>query len=453
MSTSATAALSSSAAPRSRYGQILTLGLPIIGGMLSQNVLNLVDTAMVGQLGDAALAAVGTASFAVGSAVSLFMGASAGVQALVARRVGEGREDEAAVPLNGALLLVALVGVPLSLLLYGLSPWIFPLINGDPLVVRDAVPYMQARLLAMFAAGVNFSFRGYWNGVGLPGLYMRTLIAMHSINIFLNWVLIFGNLGLPAMGAHGAGIASAVATYAGSLIYLYLGTQNARERGFLRGAPDRHTLGSLVKVGLPSGLQSMLMVTGLAMLFWILGQIDTRTTAAANVLLTLMLVAFLPAMGLGFAAATLVGQALGRKEPDDARRWGLQVALVAVVIVSILSAAMVLIPDALLAVFIQDTETRALAVTPLRVVGLMLPLDAVGMVLMQALIGAGATRTTLVVGATSQWLFFLPAAYLIGPVLGHGLLGIWLAQAVQRIAQSGIITVIWLRARWASTEL
>lgn len=451
--TTAAAAPPPPTALRERFGQILALGLPIIGGMASQNVLNLIDTAMVGHLGDSALAAVGTASFAVGTAVALFMGASGGVQALVARRVGEGRQREAAIPLNGALLLVTLTALPLSLALHAATPWLFPLLNDDPAVVRDAVPYMQARMLALFAAGVNFSFRGYWNGVRLPGLYMRTLIAMHCINIALNWVLIFGKLGMPELGAPGAGVASAIATYCGSLIYLYMGVRQARPEGFLRGLPDRRTLASLVKVGLPNGLHGMLLLLGFAMLFWILGQIGTATTAAGNVLFTLRLVAFLPAMGLGFAAATLVGQALGRGDAHDAKRWGVHTSMVAIGVVSVIGAAMVLFPEALLALFLHDDATRQLAILPLRITGLSLPLDAIGLVLTQALVGAGATRSALLISAGFQWLLLLPAAYLIGPQLGFGLLGVWLAEVAHRIAQAGVFAFVWMRGRWAELQL
>ena len=112
-----------------RLRRILTLALPIIGGMVSQNVLNLVDTAMVGTLGDAALAAVGLGGFATFAFMAPILGLSTGVQVMAARRKGEGRFNETALPLNAGLLLV-LVGAPvLTLILYQLIPAIYPMIR------------------------------------------------------------------------------------------------------------------------------------------------------------------------------------------------------------------------------------------------------------------------------------------------------------------------------------
>ena len=136
-----------------RRRRILALALPIIGGMVSQNLLNLVDTAMVGALGDSALAATGVGGFAFFMAIATMMGLSAAVQAMAARRIGEGRADEAAAPLNGALLLALGFGVPLTAALVWATPWFFPLLNSDPAVYEQGVPYLQYRL-ATLALGV-----------------------------------------------------------------------------------------------------------------------------------------------------------------------------------------------------------------------------------------------------------------------------------------------------------
>ena len=114
---------------------------------------------------------------------------------MAARRKGQGQFDAMALPLNAGLFLV-LVGAPiLSVTLYAAITGIFPLMNSDPEVIEHGVPYLRARTLAMVFVGCNFAFRGYWNAIDLSRYYMGTLIVMHAVNIFLNWVLIFGNLG------------------------------------------------------------------------------------------------------------------------------------------------------------------------------------------------------------------------------------------------------------------
>lgn len=438
---------------RERRQAILRLALPIIGGMASQNVLNLADTAMVGVLGSAPLAAVGLASFANFMASAFIMGLSAGVQAMASRRLGEGRVDEAAFPLNGGLLLAAAMAVPLSIALVLGAPWLFQWLASDPEVVKLGVPYLQARLLAMTALGMNFSFRGYWNGVGMSRVYMRTLICMHVLNLVLNWLLIFGHLGLPALGTTGAGVGSAIATFAGTALYFAQGLRMARFRGFLASLPTRETLLTMLRLSVPAGVQQFFFAAGMTALFWIIGRIGTAELAASNVLVQLLLVAILPGIGFGMAAATLVGQALGRRQPEAAYRWAWDVVRMAVLLVAAIAAVGLIVPDLLLTIFLHEPEALALARTPLRILAVAMPIDTVGLVLLNSLLGAGDTRRVMVVSVFLQWVVFLPAAWLVGPVLGLGLVAVWLAHAGYRALQTAAFVTVWQRRLWTDVDV
>jgi multidrug resistance protein, MATE family len=438
---------------KERLRRILLLSLPIIGGMMSQNIMNLVDTAMVGTLGDAALGAVGLGGFANFMFMALLLGISVGVQTTAARRKGEGRLDETAVPLNGGLLIMLCIAPPLSLLLYWAVPAIYPYLNSDPDVIRQGVPYLQARVLAVMFVGANFAFRGYWNAVDLPRLYMGTLIAMHASNIFLNWVLIFGNLGAPALGAHGAGIASAASTVVGFSLYIWLGFRHARTAGFLQRVPGRAQLGALVRLSLPSGIQQLFFSTGFVLTFWIIGQVGTREMAAATVILNLTLVAILPGLGLGLAASTLVGQALGRGDPADASRWGWDVARVGMLGLFLLGLPGALWPELLLSVFIHDPATMEVARFPMRLVGLGMAVEGLGVVMMHNLLGAGDAKRVMKVAVLAQWAGFLPLAYVAGPVLGFGLAFIWSMQVGYRAVMAGMFTRFWVKGDWARIKV
>lgn len=438
---------------RPRVRTILALGLPIVGGMLSQNVLNVVDTAMVGSLGDVALAATGQGSFLNFMAIAFVTGLSAGVQAMAARRKGEGRNDETAVPLNGGLLLAVLLAVPASVLLFWQAPALFGLVNDDPGVVEAGTPYLQARLTAMAAAGMNFAWRGYWNGVSRSTVYLRTIVAMHVANIFFNWVFIYGNLGAPALGATGAGVASAIATWFGSVYYLVQGFTMCRGSGFMRGLPDLDTMRTMLRLSIPSGVQQLFFAGGYTVIFWIVAQVGTKELAAANVLITLTLVAILPALGLGLAAASLVGQALGRDDPDDARAWGWDVVKLSVVVLTLIGLPGLLLPELILSIFIHEPDTLALAVGPLRLLAGFIAAEGLGLVLLNALLGAGDNRRVMGVSVGVQWGIGIPLAWLLGPVLGHGLMGVWIAMVGYRLLWSGIFAAMWQGGRWASIEV
>lgn len=437
----------------SRRREIWALSLPIIGGMTSQNVLNLVDMAMVGQLGSSALAGVGLASFINFMAMALVTGLSASVQAIAARRIGEGRPEQAAAPLNGGLILAVLIGLPISLLLIALAPWLFSVLNPDPAVAAQGVPYLQMRLLSVVALGMNFCFRGYWSAVKLTRLYMRNLIWMHSLNIALNYCLIFGKLGLPALGTTGAGLGTSISLVIGTATYFWLARRHAAGSGFLQRRPSREEFLGLVRLGLPNAVQQLLFAAGFVVLFWIVGRIGTAELAVANVLVNITLVTVLPGMGFGIAAATLCGQALGRGAIDDAQRWAWEVFRQAVWLLAPLAAAMLLLPGLILAAFVADPALVTLGRLPLQLVGATVLVDALGLILMNALLGAGAARLVMQVAVGLQWGLFLPLAWLLGPKLGLGLNAVWLAMLAYRGLQTGLFVRAWQRRGWAGIRV
>lgn len=422
--------------------------------MLSQNVLNLVDTAFVGRLGAAELGAVGMGGFASLVLMTLVVGpASGGVQAIAARRVGAERHDETAVALNGGILLALVIGIPVSLALAATAPSLFPLLDDDPAVAAAGVPYVQMRLLSIVPVSINFAFRGYWNAMSMSRMYLQTIVVIHATNIALDWILIFGNLGAPAMGTMGAGLASSIATAVGSLLYIRLGFRHARAGGFARGLPDRATMATMIRLGVPVALQQSSFFLGFTMLFWIVGLVGTTELGAATVLINTTLVAILPGIGLGLAAATFAGEARGRGDVDDAERWGWDVVRVGVVYSGALAILFVSIPHLLISVFVTDPAIIELARWPLRVIGISLVLDVAGIVLSNALQGVGDMRRVMLVSLVLQWGLMLPVAYYVGPHLGMGLVAIWIVMGVWRAAGTAVYGLMWHRRAWAVIEV
>ncbi len=438
---------------RDRRKAIWAIALPIMGGMMSQNILNLVDIGMVGHLGDAALAATGIGSFTNYLAISFIIGLSAGVQALAARRLGEERHDETAIPLNGGLILSLLIGVPLCAILFLAIPSAFTFLSDDPAVVEQGVPYLQVRILSMVAVGMNFSFRGYWSAIHMTGVYLRTLLIMHTINIFLNWVLIFGKLGMPELGVLGAGLATTISLYIGTIVYFFFALRHASDKGFLHRIPSPSTLLQQFKLSLPSSLQQLFFSAGLVTLIWIISQIGTAEVAAVNVLMTFHITAILPAFGVSLAATTLVGNALGRNDTEDAAMWGWNAGVISLVYGIVLSLVLIPFADPLLGVFLTNPETRQLAYLPMILWALSIGFDTMGMVLMNAMIGAGDTRRSMWISVIAQWVFFLPVAYVVGPVLGLGLLAVWIVNGLYRVGQAVACVQQWSARNWAGINI
>ena len=433
---------------RERDREVWLLALPILGGMASQNLLNLVDAWMVGGLGPAALAATGLANFLNFMAVAFITGFSPAVQAIAARRIGEGRGEEAGAPLNGGILLSLGLGIPLTVLLILLAPAIFSALNNDPDVVREGVPYLQWRLVAIAAVGINFSFRGYWSARKLAGYYLQTLLLMHALNIVFSYTLIHGLFGLPRMGTAGAGLGTTLAMIVGTAAYVMLGLRHARDQGVFTQRPSPEQFRGLLRLGLPSSVQNLLFSAGFAALFWIVGKVGTAELAVANVLVTITLTAVLPGIAFGMAAATLSAQAMGRNQPEDAHRWMWDVFRISLWVFVPLALTMLLFADPILRLFVREPALVELGRLPLQLIGATILFDGLGLILMQALLGVGAAKLVMIVATGLQWGLFLPAAWLLGPVYGFGLLWIWVAMGSYRLLQTAIFVRAWQRRGW-----
>ena len=209
----------------------------------------------------------------------------------------------------------------------------------------------------------------------------------------------------------------------------------------------------MLRLSVPNGVQMIFYSSGMVAFYVITGMVGTRELAASNVIINLLLVGVLPGLGFGLAGMSLVGQALGRGDVEDARRWGWDVARIAFVVVFVITLPGMIAPHAILGIFLHDPATLALAETPLRLIAVVLAFDAVGMVFMNCLLGAGANRRVMQVSVGLQWLFFLPAVAMVGPVLMWGLTAIFVVNVFYRGSQAIVFTSMWRGDTWTQIEV
>ena len=451
-----------------RVEMVMKQALPVMGGMASQNVLNLADSVMVGRLGTACVASVGIASTLNFQCQAALQGISSGVQAMSARRIGEGRAEIAAVPLNAALVACACLGVPMAALAFAAAPDIVPRLTSDPAVVAAAVPYLRARLLAVPAVGVNFAFRGFWNAVQQPQIYMNTLLVMHLVNVATSLLLIFGFKGVnlapfglaqnafavPALGVVGAGVGTTISVWVGTALYLRMGFSRAKHMGFARERPGVADLKTLLGQAAPTSVTNLLFATGMTVMYWIVGRLGTAETAAVNVLINLMLTLVLPCMGMGLAAGALSGRALGRGDVEDAAQWPWDVAKLTAAMMFGVGMIAVLIPETLLRCFLTNQEAVAKAVLPLRFTGVTVAFDALSVTMQNALLGVGDAKKVAAISIGTQWFLFLPLAYLgVTRFPGFDLNWLWGLYVAQRVGQGFLYARIWERGGWKDIKV
>lgn len=425
-----------------------------MGGMISGVVLGLIDSAMVGVLGDAALGAVGFSSFAAFTYLGFFYGFSIAVQATVSRRRGENNLEACGPYLSAALVIVGVAAPVLSTLLYFAIPYIFPLVNSDPEVVQIGIDYIRWLILQAAFVGFIAANSGFWNGLGMPRIYLPSLLVMHVSNVLFNYMFIFGNFGAPEMGAEGAGFATALSSVVGSVLFLLLGIKHGKPYGYLKSLPTLAEVRNVLRLALPVGFQQFLDVAALTTTYSIVGLVGTRELACYSVLINFINLVGLPAWGLGTAGATLVGQSLGEKDQASAQQWAWDVLKIGVLAMVILGMPFWLFPDQLLSIWIHDEQTRELAIWPTRILGFMMCFNGMGYMLATLLNGAGDVKKVTWVNLFTQWCLLVPGAYLLGPTLGFGLIGIWcLHQFGFRASHVLIFGYFWQRGDWKKITL
>lgn len=417
-----------------RPRDVLALAWPILVSMASWSVMGLVDSVFVGQLGTTALAAVGLANSALYLTTALWIGSLGAVRVLVAQRTGAvDPEDARAVAWQG--LWLALAAGSLSLALVPLGPALLLLVGASAPAVDAGAGYLAVRLANSGVVFLVFALQGWSQGRGDTRTPMRAVLAGNALNVVLDPMLIHGLGGFPALGVTGAAVATSVAW---QIQLLWLGLAGFRSLG-RPVAPASEALTRLLRVGLPIGLHHLLDVAAHALFSLMLVSVGEAHVAAHVVAVRVLMVSVLPGHAVGEATGVLVGQSLGAGRPERAREAWWSGTLVATALMSVCGALFVLAPRLLLLPFRAEPDVLDLGASVLAMAGFVQIFDAVAMVAVGALNGAGDTRFSMAAGLAATWVVKVPLAAL-GVVLGFGVVGAWAGIATEIVVLAAVAT-------------
>ncbi|MDP8237501.1 MAG: MATE family efflux transporter [Candidatus Hatepunaea meridiana] len=436
--------------------EVWKLAGPVVLGMISQMLMNVVDTAMVGRLNAAALAATGLGGMLSWLVLGTLGGLSMGIQAITARRFGEGDKEAAGRVLDNGLLIAFIVGIICTVFFSQGMSRLFQIFSEDPVVVAAGSGYMFYRLLGGLPFMLISAHKGFFNGISKTKLHMRVMILNNVLNVALNYALIFGKFGFPRMEVHGAGLATTLATIAGAVYFLLIALNHNKRKTFKYyrlNNLDFPVCSGIIKLAVPSGLQVLLAMTGYSVFAAIAARIGTVELAATNVCITIWSLTYLPGAGLGVAAASLIGQKLGEGNPAKAEAYGWESARMGIIVMGMIGITFILIPAQIFKIFTNDATVIQTGIIPLRILGMVQVFDATGMVLSQALQGAGMNKWVLKIELLMSWCFFIPCTYLIVIVFGLGLNVAWIVLSVYLTLYGTIITAKFAGGKWKTVKV
>jgi len=431
-----------------RLNTLARLSWPVAANLVAQSLLGLVSTATAGRLGDAALAGVGVANALFSILLALLFGLDAGVQTLVARRLGSGDEAGAGVALRRGLLLCGALGVALGGAAFLVGPPAVAVAIRDPAAARAGGDFLKGFAPILPLLGLNMTFSAYWYGARKAGRAMAVTLLQLPLHAALVWGLALGVGPVPALGAFGAGLGASLAAAAALATHVALAFRIAPVRG-LAGEDEVAGAGGewavYLRIGLPISLQQSLLYVCLALSFAVIARIGTGSAAAINGMNALAVVASLAAGGVGTAAASLVGAAVGRGEAGDAGRWGWQAAAFGVAVLSPFCLAVAAWPQPALALFIGNPRTVELAAWPMRILALAMLTDSFAWILAYSLRGAGTTVAASGASFVLQWAVQLPLSWWVGVRLGLGLTGVMAVYAARSVIEATVMSLLWRR--------
>jgi len=429
-----------------RIGPILTLGAPLIGFYLIQTAVSVATVAMLGRLGNAAIAGVGAGGAIYTAICALLWGVDTGVQAIVARTVGAGRADRVA-----SVLSAAYAGAIPPALAAGAATWTFgprlvALILPDHAAAAIGGAWIAIAAPSIVLLAVTLPINAVWMGSGRPAIAMAVTALSAPLQIALTLLFVLGAGPIPSLGAPGAALAMDATMLAAAVVQVALALRLVP--GFLRVRPRDGAVAEIVAIGWPISAQQSLLQVALMGVFAIVAQLGAASAAIINVLLTLTSVPTQTGTALGVAAATLAGQALGRGESHEARAWGWRTTLVAVAVTAPMGLALALAPQTLLGLFLHDPATLSMAILPARIVGAGIALNTAAIVMGFVFRGAGATKVAAAVPFVSLWLLQLPLMAWIGLGLHQGLIGVIAVQTAVVTGDVLVLAAIWAGASW-----
>src|SRR5580765_7857894 len=436
-----------------RMTAIFKLALPISLSQGSTLLMALIDLAMVGRLGNKAVAALGLAVFSNSLILASVEGLSSSIRGIVARRRGERSTEVRCLPLTAGILIALVVGIPLAAICSLLSPFFFSLISSDPDITRIGIPLLRTLNLGITAVGMQYAFSGYWTGIEKPRIYMSVVLFMTCLNTLLNYIFIFGHFGAPALGATGSAISTVFSLYAGVIIHCLILQFSFRGDGFLSAKPGRGLVMRIVRLGLPINVAAFFFASGYVVFLRMVGQIGTAELAAANVLVRITMVLGIVSTSLGRASATLVSRTIGEGDLVSATKWGWTAGKLGVIGITALGLPILFFPKAFLSIFLSDPHTMDVANIPLRLEAATAGIFSLMYIFGYTLNSLGDGKRIMIVSLTTQWLLFLPAVWFVGPYLHYGLLQLWFVQVAYSLLATVLITGLWMDGRWKTIKI
>jgi MATE family multidrug resistance protein len=418
---------------RTHIKETLKLALPISFGQLGHITMGIVDSIMVGKVGYAPLAAAALVNGLFFLVIVLGIGMSVAATPLIAIAKGAGKQEECGKVLNQSLLVNLFFSFFLIIGIYSIS-LLIPQMNQTAEVTKEAIPYMQVLTASIIPFIIFQTYRQFLEGLELPNAPMVIALLANILNAFLNWIFIYGNFGVHAMGLFGAGIATTTTRWIMAISLMIFALKYKRTAVYkpaLKFKPvDFHIIKKLIRIGLPSGFQYFLEVACFTFATIMVGWISAKQQAAHQIALNVASTTYMIMLGISSAGTIRVGYAMGKKDIQQIRLSGFTAIGMAAALMITFSIIMILVKNILPPYYNGDAEVISYASSLLILAAIFQLFDGLQASSIGALRGLTDVKIPLVVSIFSYWIVAIPIALILGFHFNLDAVGVWIGLTI-----------------------
>lgn len=436
--------------------EIISITYPAFIELVLSTLFGMVDMIMVGQLSSSAIAAVGLTNQPFMIMLAIFAAVNVGTTTLVAWNIGAGKPENASAITRQIIVLNFVVGIVVSIIgvVFAEQTVIFMGAKEDTL--KDATAYFQIVAGGLVFQAVTMGITAALRGAGETKIPMIYNLGSNLLNVFGNYILIYGKLGLPQMGVAGAALSTTLSRVIACLFGLYILYSNksvisiSRRTGFKY---DNGIIKKVLSIGMPSALEQFVIQSGLMMFARTVSSLGTADFAAHQIGLNISGLSFAPSMAFGVAATTLVGQSLGAGEKQKAKEYADIIHHMAIFVACIVGVLFLLFSHPLARLYNDELEVVALSGLVLKILALAQPGQSTQLTLAGALRGAGDTMYPLYASIFGIWIFRVLIAYVFVSIFKWGLVGAWIALVLDQYTRAGVVYLRYRSGKWMDKKV
>ncbi|MCM8785628.1 MAG: MATE family efflux transporter [Candidatus Omnitrophica bacterium] len=442
------------------YGKkLLKVSVPLILSSSIWTIQHFVDRMFVSWYSVKALAAVLPASFLNLTTTSIFIGTAYFVNTFVAQYYGAKKYEKIGeIVWQG--LYWALIGGIFHLFLIPFAPEIFKIFGHEKEVLHYETIYFQIVCTGAFAAIGSASVSSFFSGQGKTKIVLFVSFLQTSLNLILDYILIFGKFGFPQMGIKGAGIATVISGYISLLIYLILFfDRNNRIFGTLNFKLNVEIFKRLLKYGVPNGIQFFLDIFVWTIFLLVIGRQGVIPLSSSNIAFNINTIAFMPMLGIGTGVSILVGQYIGREEPEIGEKITYIGFWITFIYMCSIALSYVVFPEFYIKFFKPKVYTadfnkvKDLTIILLKFVAFYSIFDTMNVIFLSGLRGAGDTKFIMFVFVLSSIFIFLVPLYICTFIFNHGIFVSWTIATLYVILIGFIFFIRFHKGNWKKMKI